>query len=96
MNETEIPLKKRRECNAVLGVMRGGNEHLGLGVMRGGNEHLDQWSGPRNFSLGARVRSSKLAFLLRKSFHCKIQESTAKYSRAVELGKPKHQRSMGG
>ena len=35
---------------------------LGLGVMWGGNEHLDQWSGPRNFSLGARVRSSKWAF----------------------------------
>ena len=68
---------------------------LGLGVMWGGNEHLDQWSGPRNFSLGARVRSSKLAFLLRKTFGCKLEKLAAKDSRAVELGKPKNERRMG-
>ena len=65
---------------------------LGLGVMWGGNEHLDQWSGPRNFSLGARVRSSKLAFLT--GFARAVGEICYRF-RAVELGRPKHGRSMG-
>ena len=65
---------------------------LGLGVMWGGNEHLDQWSGPPNFSLGARVRSSKLAFL---TDFARAVGRKSKTFRAVELGRPKHERSMG-